>query len=170
MNSEFAKKVILRRASKFVGTSIAESFIVNNKCNRTNWEQNIYFSIKQLRNNFQTSHNDSCTPSPSKTIPLSYPCLNVWTSAFSHSHLSKYCHSFQTIKPTHFISKELINYNSSYPCPSFMKSRVVISIKSCRALMIFLSAVPSVDSLLCKMSDKYRLNVIYIYAEKELIK
>lgn len=51
-----------------------------------------------------------------------------------------------------------------------MKSRVVISIKSCRALMIFLSAVPSVDSLLCKMSDKYRLNVIYIYAEKELIK
>jgi hypothetical protein len=30
IKSEFAKKVILRRASKFVGTYMADSFVVNN--------------------------------------------------------------------------------------------------------------------------------------------
>lgn len=32
INKEFAKKVILRRASKFIGTFIADSLTVNSKC------------------------------------------------------------------------------------------------------------------------------------------
>jgi len=97
IKSEFAKKVILRRASKFVGTSIAESFIVNNKCSRTN------FSLQK--------------------------------SSFIIS-------IFRFVKLC-FLS------SSSFEmlCPSFMKSRVVISIKSCNALTIFLSSAPLIGSL-----------------------
>lgn len=36
---EFAKKVIRRRASKFVGTFIADSFTVRSKCSLTAYAQ-----------------------------------------------------------------------------------------------------------------------------------
>lgn len=34
MNKEFEKNAILRRASRFVGTSIADSFTVRRRCRR----------------------------------------------------------------------------------------------------------------------------------------
>lgn len=40
INNEFAKNVMRRRASKFIGTSIADSLIVINKWSLTTWYKN----------------------------------------------------------------------------------------------------------------------------------
>lgn len=53
MNSEFVKNVILRRASRFVGTSIADSFTVRRRYSRLNYNQRrkgIIFKVISLTN------------------------------------------------------------------------------------------------------------------------
>lgn len=151
IKSEFAKKVILRRASKFVGTYMADSFVVNNNwslmhCSHRISPQNILLLTMQttLLKSVTTEKGFlGIWPSPSKQHASMNPDLILQTVVVFGPRPSRYCICAREQEGGREVGRSETKYqficsckNTTYPFPFFIISCVMISIISCNRLAI----------------------------------